>query len=70
MIRSYRCPDTNSLGKATTHAISSNSRAAKHPDGCFNAIFADPPYFLSNSGHGLNHYSGPMWNAWQKQSIK
>jgi site-specific DNA-methyltransferase (adenine-specific) len=24
--------------------------AARHPDGCFDAIFADPPYFLSNGG--------------------
>ncbi len=24
--------------------------AAKHPDGCFDMIFADPPYFLSNGG--------------------
>lgn len=24
--------------------------AAKHPGGCFDAIFADPPYFLSNGG--------------------
>lgn len=23
---------------------------ARHPDGCFDAIFADPPYFLSNGG--------------------
>ena len=24
--------------------------AARHPAGCFEAIFADPPYFLSNGG--------------------
>jgi site-specific DNA-methyltransferase (adenine-specific) len=24
--------------------------AAKHPEGCFDMIFADPPYFLSNGG--------------------
>ena len=24
--------------------------SAKHPDGCFDLIFADPPYFLSNGG--------------------
>lgn len=24
--------------------------AEKHPDGCFDAIFVDPPYFLSNGG--------------------
>ena len=22
----------------------------KHPTGCFDMIFADPPYFLSNNG--------------------
>ena len=27
-----------------------DAMAARHPDGCFNAIFADPPYFLSNGG--------------------
>lgn len=24
--------------------------SAKHPEGCFDMIFADPPYFLSNGG--------------------
>lgn len=24
--------------------------ARKHPNGCFDMIFADPPYFLSNGG--------------------
>lgn len=24
--------------------------AEKHPQGCFDMIFADPPYFLSNDG--------------------
>ena len=24
--------------------------SAKYPDGCFDMIFADPPYFLSNGG--------------------
>ena len=24
--------------------------AARHPDGVFDMIFADPPYFLSNGG--------------------
>jgi site-specific DNA-methyltransferase (adenine-specific) len=27
-----------------------DSIAARHPDGCFDMIFADPPYFLSNGG--------------------
>jgi len=27
-----------------------DSIAAKHPGGCFDLIFADPPYFLSNGG--------------------
>jgi acetyl esterase/lipase len=25
---------------------------------------------LPNGGHGLNHYQGPSWDAWQKQSIE
>jgi acetyl esterase/lipase len=25
---------------------------------------------LPSGGHGLNHYSGPMWDAWQTQSLE
>ncbi len=25
---------------------------------------------LPSGGHGLNHYQGPMWDAWQKQSLE
>ena len=25
---------------------------------------------LPNGGHGLNGYKGPMWDAWQKQSLE
>jgi site-specific DNA-methyltransferase (adenine-specific) len=32
--------------------------AAKHPDGCFDMIFADPPYFLSNGG--ITCHAGKM----------
>ena len=32
--------------------------AAKHPEGCFDAIFADPPYFLSNGG--ITCHAGKM----------
>ncbi|MDW8343271.1 MAG: site-specific DNA-methyltransferase [Verrucomicrobiae bacterium] len=32
--------------------------AAKYPDGCFDMIFADPPYFLSNGG--ITCYAGRM----------
>ena len=31
---------------------------AKHPDGCFDMIFADPPYFLSNGG--ITCHAGKM----------
>lgn len=32
--------------------------AEKHPNGCFDAIFADPPYFLSNGG--ITCHAGKM----------
>ena len=32
--------------------------ADKHPDGCFDMIFADPPYFLSNGG--ITCHAGKM----------
>ena len=35
-----------------------DSIAEKHPDGCFDAIFADPPYFLSNGG--ITCHAGKM----------
>lgn len=42
--------------------------AAKHPDGIFDLIFADPPYFLSNGG--ITCHSGRMVKvdkgAWDK----
>jgi len=38
--------------------------AAKYPDGRFDAIFADPPYFLSNGGitchAGESHFRRPQ----------
>ncbi len=38
--------------------------AAKYPDGWFDAIFADPPYFLSNGGitchAGESHFRHPQ----------
>jgi site-specific DNA-methyltransferase (adenine-specific) len=41
---------------------------AKHPDGCFDMIFADPPYFLSNGG--ISCHAGKMVKvdkgAWDK----
>lgn len=42
--------------------------AAKHPGGCFDLIFADPPYFLSNGG--VTCHAGKMVRvdkgAWDK----
>jgi site-specific DNA-methyltransferase (adenine-specific) len=42
--------------------------AAKHPEGCFDMIFADPPYFLSNGG--ITCHAGKMVKvdkgAWDK----
>jgi site-specific DNA-methyltransferase (adenine-specific) len=42
--------------------------AAKHPEGCFDLIFADPPYFLSNGG--ITCHAGKMVKvdkgAWDK----
>jgi site-specific DNA-methyltransferase (adenine-specific) len=40
----------------------------KHPDGCFDMVFADPPYFLSNGG--ITCHAGKMVKvdkgAWDK----
>lgn len=48
--------------------------AAKYPEGRFDAIFADPPYFLSNGG--ITCYAGRMvrvdkgdWDKSQKKQI-
>lgn len=42
--------------------------AARHPEGCFDLIFADPPYFLSNGG--ITCHAGKMVKvdkgAWDK----
>jgi len=35
--------------------------AAKHPNGCFDMIFVDPPYFLSNGG--ITCHAGRMVNV-------
>src|ERR1039458_1877750 len=32
-----------------------DAMAVRHPEGCFDAIFADPPYFLSNGGNSYDH---------------
>ncbi|MBI5685911.1 MAG: site-specific DNA-methyltransferase [Verrucomicrobia bacterium] len=44
--------------------------AARHPEGCFDAIFADPPYFLSNGG--ITCHAGRMVKVdkgdWDKPS--
>ena len=41
--------------------------AAKYPDGRFDAIFADPPYFLSNpeSFRGCQRMLKPDGTIWQ-----
>ncbi len=45
-----------------------DSLAEKFPDGCFDCIFADPPYFLSNGG--ITCHAGKMVKvdkgAWDK----
>lgn len=45
-----------------------NALAARHPTGCFDLIFADPPYFLSNGG--VTCHAGRMVKvdkgAWDK----
>lgn len=42
--------------------------SVKHPDGCFDMVFADPPYFLSNGG--ITCHAGKMVKvdkgAWDK----
>ena len=45
-----------------------DAMAAKVPDGCFDCVFADPPYFLSNGG--ITCHAGKMVKvdkgAWDK----
>ncbi len=44
--------------------------SAKHPEGCFDMVFADPPYFLSNGG--ITCQNGRMVNVdkgkWDKSN--
>jgi len=58
-LQGLKVPGTKSVLADDTHGIwlhQGNSLeildalAAQHPDGVFDAIFADPPYFLSNGG--------------------
>ena len=43
--------DPNGIWLYQGNSLSLMDRIAeKHPDGCFDCIFADPPYFLSNGG--------------------
>ena len=48
-------PPENS--RALYHALQKNKRPSKYLE-------------LPSGGHGLNGYKGPMWDAWQKQSLE
>ena len=55
------------------HALDDKAVPAIHSEMLFKALQANqiPAEYLKlpYGGHGLNGYKGPMWNAWQKQSL-
>lgn len=56
------------------HAKDDNKVPPEHSRMMYEALRAQhvPAELLElpSGGHGLNHYSGPMWDAWQKRSLE
>jgi len=56
------------------HAMDDKVVPIEHSQMFFDALQANkvPAKFLQlpEGGHGLNHYQGPMWDAWQAQSLE
>lgn len=57
-----------------THAVDDGPVPSTNSKALFDALQAamiSSKYLeLPSGGHGLNGYQGPMWDAWQKQSLK
>lgn len=57
-----------------THAVDDAPVPSIHSQALFDALQAAkiPSKYLElpSGGHGLNGYQGPMWDAWQKQSLE
>ena len=57
-----------------THAVDDGPVPSVNSKALFDALQAamiSSKYLeLPSGGHGLNGYQGPMWDAWQKQSLK
>jgi acetyl esterase/lipase len=55
------------------HAVDDKTVSSEHSKMFFDALQAGgvPAKFLElpEGGHGLNGYKGPMWDAWQSQSL-
>ena len=54
----FLIPRAASASTTATRLVLFDAIAAKYPDGRFDAIFADPPYFLSNGG--ITCHAGKM----------
>ena len=57
-----------------THAVDDTVVTPEHSKALFDALQTKhiPSKYLElpSGGHGLNGYKGPMWDAWQKQSLE
>ena len=57
-----------------THAIDDGAVPSLNSQQLFDALQSAkiPSKYLElpSGGHGLNGYKGPMWDAWQKQSLE
>ncbi|MEJ7592980.1 MAG: hypothetical protein WKF77_15645 [Planctomycetaceae bacterium] len=57
-----------------THVVDHSAVPSINSKALFDALQAAmiPSKYmeLPSGGHGLNGYQGPMWDAWQKQSLE